>query len=127
MFRSYDRTYDCLMTYDSLMTEPEPDGNPEPYLVHATGCKQSTLRLCLKSIKIGIEIHWPQGITVVEVSFEIQLLSATFPPRQPQFGARSSRVGFVVDRMVFGQVFSAYLCFTSHFSFHQLLNTHLIF
>jgi hypothetical protein len=48
-----------------------------------------------------------------------------FPPRWPEFDPRSGHVGFVVDEVALGQVFSEYFCFPCQFSFHQLLHTHL--
>jgi hypothetical protein len=33
-------------------------------------------------------------------------------------------VGFVVDKVALGQVFSEYFCFACQFSFHRLLHTH---
>jgi hypothetical protein len=51
-------------------------------------------------------------------------LVAGFPPRRPGFEPRSSRVGFVVDKVALGQVFSEYFGFPCQFSFHRLLNNH---
>jgi hypothetical protein len=39
------------------------------------------------------------------------------------FGSKS-KVGFVVDKMALGQVFSEYFCFPCQSSFHQLLHNH---
>jgi hypothetical protein len=40
-------------------------------------------------------------------------------------GSRPGRhVGFVVDKVVLGQVFSEYFCFPSQTSFHQFLHHH---
>jgi hypothetical protein len=51
-------------------------------------------------------------------------LVAGFPPRRPGFEPTSGHVGFVVDKMAPGQVFSKYFGFPCQFSFHQLLHTH---
>jgi hypothetical protein len=44
--------------------------------------------------------------------------------RRPAFGPRSGHVGFVVDKVVLGQVFAEYFGFPCQFSFHRLLHTH---
>jgi hypothetical protein len=51
-------------------------------------------------------------------------LVADFPPRRPGFQPRSGHVGFVVNKVALGQVFSKYLGFPCQFSFHRLLHTH---
>jgi hypothetical protein len=43
MFRSYDHLH-VAVTEENIQTSVALDGNPEPDLVHATGCKQPTLR-----------------------------------------------------------------------------------
>jgi hypothetical protein len=43
MFRSYDHLQAEIYIYN-IQTSVALDGNPEPDLVHATGCKQLTLR-----------------------------------------------------------------------------------
>jgi hypothetical protein len=50
-------------------------------------------------------------------------LVAGFPPRQSGFDPRSSHVGFVVDKVALGQVFSECFCFPCQLSFHRLLQT----
>jgi hypothetical protein len=40
------------------------------------------------------------------------------------FDPRSGHLGFVVDKVALGQVFSEYFGFPCQFSFHRLLNTH---
>jgi hypothetical protein len=47
-----------------------------------------------------------------------------YPPRRPGFVPRSGHVGFVVDSVTLGQVFSEYFCFPCQFSFHRLLHIH---
>jgi hypothetical protein len=40
------------------------------------------------------------------------------------FDPESGRMGFVMDRVALGQVFSEYFGFPFHFWFHQLLHIH---
>jgi hypothetical protein len=54
----------------------------------------------------------------------LRRLVAGFPPRRPWFEPRSGHVGFVVDKVVLGQVFSQYFGFSCQFSFHRLLHIH---
>jgi hypothetical protein len=42
----------------------------------------------------------------------------------PEFEPRSGHVGFVLDKVVLGQVFSEYFGFPCQSSFHRLLHTH---
>jgi hypothetical protein len=51
-------------------------------------------------------------------------VSKVLPPQPRVFDSRSGHVGFVVDKVVLGQVFSEYFSFPYQFSFHQLLHTH---
>jgi hypothetical protein len=51
-------------------------------------------------------------------------LVAGFPPRRLGFEPGSGHVGFVVDKVPLGQVFSKYLGFHCQFAFHWLLHTH---
>jgi hypothetical protein len=48
----------------------------------------------------------------------------SFPPRRSAFESRSGHVGFVVDKVSLGQVFSECFGFPCQFSFHRLLHTH---
>jgi hypothetical protein len=52
----------------------------------------------------------------------LRRLVAGFPPRRPGFNSRSEHVGFVVDNVAPGQVFSEYFGFPCQFSFHPLLH-----
>jgi hypothetical protein len=62
----------------------------------------------IQSLKIGRPCH-----------------NSGFPPRRPEFEPRSSHVGFVVDKVALGQVFSEYFGFPCQFAFrHRLLLTH---
>jgi hypothetical protein len=54
----------------------------------------------------------------------LRRLVAGVPQRRPGFDPRSGHVGFVVDKVALGQVFSEYFGFPSQFSFHWLLHTH---
>jgi hypothetical protein len=47
-----------------------------------------------------------------------------FPPRRPGFDPGSGQVGFVVDKVALGQVFSEYFGFLCQYSFHRLLHNH---
>jgi hypothetical protein len=49
---------------------------------------------------------------------------AGFPPQRPGFDPRSGLVGFVLDKVALGQVFSEYFGFPCQFSFHRLLHNH---
>jgi hypothetical protein len=55
---------------------------------------------------------------------ELRRLVTGFPSRRPGFDPRSGHVGFVVDKVALGQVFSEYFGFHCRFSFHWLLHTH---
>jgi hypothetical protein len=52
---------------------------------------------------------------------ELRRLVAGFSPRRPVFDPRSGHVGFVVDKVALGQVFSEFFDFPCQFSFHRLL------
>jgi hypothetical protein len=45
-------------------------------------------------------------------------------PQWPGFEFESGHVGFVVDKVALGQVFSEYFSFPCQSSFHQLLHSH---
>jgi hypothetical protein len=53
-----------------------------------------------------------------------RLMEMIFPPRRPGFEPRSGHVGFVVDKVTLGQVFSKYSSFPWQLSFHRLLHNH---
>jgi hypothetical protein len=55
---------------------------------------------------------------------KLRLLVVSFPQRWLGFEPRSSLVGFVVDKVALGQVFSEYFDFPYQFSFHRLLHIH---
>jgi hypothetical protein len=54
----------------------------------------------------------------------LKRLVAGFPPRKPGFDPRSGHVGFVVDKVALGQIFSEYFGFPCQSSFHRLLHNH---
>jgi hypothetical protein len=54
---------------------------------------------------------------------QLKRLVAGFPPRRPGFKTGSSHVGFVVDEVALGQVFSEYFGFPCQSSFHQFFST----
>jgi hypothetical protein len=54
----------------------------------------------------------------------LRRLVAGFRPLRPRFEPETSYVGFVVDKVSLGQVFSEYFGFPCQISFHQLLHTH---
>jgi hypothetical protein len=54
----------------------------------------------------------------------LRLLVPGFPPRRPKFEPGSENVGFVVDKVALGQVFSQYFGFPYQFSFHRPLHIH---
>jgi hypothetical protein len=54
---------------------------------------------------------------------ELKRLVAGFPPRLPGFKPGSSHVGFVVDKVALGQVFSEYFDFPCQ-SFLQIFHHH---
>jgi hypothetical protein len=51
-------------------------------------------------------------------------LVAGIPPRRPGFKAGSSHVGFVMDRVALGLVFSEHFVFPCQSSLHQFLHNH---
>jgi hypothetical protein len=53
-----------------------------------------------------------------------QAASRRLLPLRPGFDPRSGHVGFVVDKVALGQVFSEYFGFPCQSSFHQLLHNH---
>jgi hypothetical protein len=55
---------------------------------------------------------------------QLRSLLAGVPLQRPGFDPRSNHVGFVVDIVALGQVFSEYFGSPCQFSFHRLLHTH---
>jgi hypothetical protein len=56
----------------------------------------------------------------------LRRLVAGFPPRRPGFDPSSGHVGFLVETVALGQVFSEHLGFPCQFSFHRVLHTHYL-
>jgi hypothetical protein len=55
---------------------------------------------------------------------QLRRLVAGFLSRRHGFEPRSGHVGFIVDKVALGQVFSEYFGFPCHFSLHRLLHIH---
>jgi hypothetical protein len=58
------------------------------------------------------------------VGVQLRRLVVGFPPRPTGFELGLGHVGFVVDKVALGQVFSEYFGFLCQFSFHRLLHIH---
>jgi hypothetical protein len=54
----------------------------------------------------------------------LKRLVAGFPTRRPGFELGSGQIGFVVDKVALGQVFSEYFGFPFQSLFHQILHHH---
>jgi hypothetical protein len=82
---------------------------------------------CPRQNVIGIYIPCPFIVATCPVHriFHCHIHINHFPPRRPGFDPRSGHVGFVVDKVALGQVFSEYFGFPYQFSFHRLLHTRL--
>jgi hypothetical protein len=63
------------------------------------------------------------NVTVIMAKPQLRRLVAGLPPRQPRFEHWSGHVGFVVDKVALGQVFSEYFRFPCQ-AFYRLLHTH---
>jgi hypothetical protein len=63
----------------------------------------------------------PYGFEIIkkksDTTYAFKLVTG-FPSRWPEFNLRSGNVGFVVDKVALGQVFSEYFSFPCQFSFH---------
>jgi hypothetical protein len=55
---------------------------------------------------------------------QLKQLAAGFSPRRPGFKPGYGQVGFVVDKVALGQVFSEYFGFPCQSSFHQIFHHH---
>jgi hypothetical protein len=58
-----------------------------------------------------------------EVGSAVVEAVTSFPPQLPGFKTKSGHVGFVVDKVALGQVFSKYTGFSCQ-SLHQVFHTH---
>jgi hypothetical protein len=54
-----------------------------------------------------------------------EAVSCRLPTAADQFDPRSNHVGFVVDKVAFGQVSTEYFGFPYQFSYHQMLHAHI--
>jgi hypothetical protein len=61
-----------------------------------------------------LEVLWQEAVTSV----------AGFPTQRPGFEPGLGQIGFVVDKVALGQVFSEYFGFPFQSSFHQILHHH---
>jgi hypothetical protein len=68
--------------------------------------------------------HSKIKVTWREVVPQLRRLLAGFPPRRPGFEPSSRYVGYLVDKVALGQVFSEYFEFPCQFSSHLLLHTY---
>jgi hypothetical protein len=62
--------------------------------------------------------------TALTICINFSNLTENNPPRRPGFCTKSGHVGFMVDKVALGRVFSEYFGFPCQFSFHRLLHTH---
>jgi hypothetical protein len=71
--------------------------------------------------KVTLRPSMPLFILWIE---SFKTYSHMFPTRGPGFDPGSGHVGFVVDKVALGQVFSKYFGFPCQSSLHQLLHNH---
>jgi hypothetical protein len=72
-------------------------------------------KLCLEVSGVS-EVTVAVALKTAQRSLDCQHY-AGFPPRRPVFKPGSGQVGFVVDKVALGQVFSEYFCFPFQSSF----------
>jgi hypothetical protein len=70
------------------------------------------------------ELDLCEMTVIVKAVPELRRLVSGFPQRQPGLEPGSGHVGFVVDKVALGQVFSEYFGFPCRSSVHQLLHKH---
>jgi hypothetical protein len=75
----------------------------------------------LVSVRTRIEKH----TKIKQKAFISRRLVSGFPWRWPGFRPMSNFMGFVVNNVALGQIFSEYLAISSQSSFHRLLHAHL--
>jgi hypothetical protein len=94
------------------------------FLVHSCRCWDSTYirprtfhsRFLLFIVHLTLySVYAPWGPAIPQTGF---------PQRGPGFEPRSVYVGFVVNKVALGQVFSEYFRFPCQLSFHRLLHIH---
>jgi hypothetical protein len=105
--------YNCAVPFDVATPESSPVGCAVPFGVATP-----------ESSPVGCAV--PFGVATPESSpvgcAELRIV-AGFPQRGTGFELSSRQVGFVVDKVAQGQVFSQYFGFPCH-QFHRLLHTH---
>jgi hypothetical protein len=74
--------------------------------------------------KVGSMVLLNVGNDFPEAAPQLKRLVADFPPLRPGLKLGSSHVGFVVDKVALGQVFSEYFGFPCQSSFHQFIHNH---
>jgi hypothetical protein len=74
--------------------------------------------------KLVFHSYKPDEFLPWQAAPKLRRLVAGFPPRWPGFAPGSGQVGFVVDRVSLGQVFSDYFGISCQCSFHHVLHPH---
>jgi hypothetical protein len=64
-------------------------------------------------------------LSLLGINPQFRQLIARFSPRRPWFEPRSGHVGFAVNKVALGQVFSEQFSFPYQFSFRRMFHTHL--
>jgi hypothetical protein len=88
--------------------------------------------LCRWNVKVVLrKIYYIRVLTIRNIIFftwlpapQLKRLVPGFPTRRPGFEPGSGQVGFVVDKVALGQVFSENFGFPCQFSFHKILHPH---
>jgi hypothetical protein len=72
----------------------------------------------------AIKINTSSCFTFMLATPKLKRLVTGFPPWRPGFAPGAGQVGFVVDKVALGQVFSEYFGFPCQSLFHQILHNH---
>jgi hypothetical protein len=119
----------CILEYITFKTLTPNECNAHSYTTETARRKE---RKFLKYV-ISVVLFWRRPCyfilfynaeSTTGVSIVGRTIAVDFPPRRPGFDPRSSYVGFVVDKMILGQVSSQYFGFPCQFSFHQIHHAH---
>jgi hypothetical protein len=86
-----------------------------------TGSAQWVNKASRREGRTGVLRIVTQGVMAVP---KLRRLVSGFPQRKPGFEPRSGDVGFVVNKVALGQVFSDYFGFPCQVLFHRMLNVH---
>jgi hypothetical protein len=78
----------------------------------------------IKPLKPEIRLNNIHRFGSILTAPQLMRLVAGFPPRWPEFDPRSSHMGFVVNKVELGRIFSEYFGFLSQISFHRMLHMH---